>query len=87
MDILLGIDTGNSDLDTDSWTDDYISDLNENMLIIGHSYEHGFIVLQCCGEDAGIYYWDHSYEFDYSDDELNTYFITNTFSDFIKPII
>ncbi|OJU08952.1 MAG: hypothetical protein BGN88_07690 [Clostridiales bacterium 43-6] len=87
VDILLGINTGNTDLDIEKWTDDYKHDMREGMIIIGHSYEHGFIVLNCYPNNQCISYWDDTYEFECSDDESNNYFMTDTFNELVKGII
>ncbi|MFD2388034.1 hypothetical protein [Enterococcus rivorum] len=42
------------------------------------------ILIICDGENEGVYYWDDSYHFENSDDEMNTYWIANTFTEFIK---
>lgn len=34
----------------------------------------------------GVYYWDDSYHFDFSEDDMNTYFIADSFSDFLTLI-
>jgi len=83
VDIFLGINTGNKELDIEKWTDDYKDDLHEGMLVIGHSYEHGFIILNCYPNNQCISYWDDSYEFECSNDESNNYFIADTFSEII----
>ena len=89
VDILYGLDTEYKNTDIDTWMSDNIiaNDMPENTIIIGDSIEHGFIILLCSGEDAGVYYWDHAYEFECSNDELNTYFIADTFTEFVKGII
>ena len=87
MDVLFGVNTGNRDLDVDTWTDDYSYDMPPYTIIIGASHEHGLIVLLCEGENAGVYYWDDGYEFECSSDEVNTYFIADTFTEFVQNII
>jgi hypothetical protein len=89
VDVLFGLDTGYQNANIDTWMSDNIiaSDMPENTIIIGDSIEHGFIVLLCAGEDAGVYYWDHAYEFKCSNDESNTYFIADTFTDFAKGLL
>ena len=89
IDVLFGLDTGYQNANIDTWMSDNIiaSDMPENTIIIGDSIEHGFIVLLCAGEDAGVYYWDHAYEFKCSNDESNTYFVADTFTDFAKGIL
>ena len=86
IDVLFGMNTTEPELSVELWLNDYKKDMPQNSLIIGDSYQHGFIVLLCTGEDIGVYYWDHAYVFPCSTDETNTYFITDTFSNFIKNI-
>jgi hypothetical protein len=38
------------------------------------------------GSDNGVYYWDDSYSFEESDDDCNTYFIADSFSDFVNSL-
>ena len=64
IDVLYGIDTGKSECDIEYWTDKYFDDLLENTIIIGDSLQHGFIVMICVGENAGVYYYDDSYYFE-----------------------
>ena len=61
IDVLYGIDTGKSECDIEYWTDKYFDELLENTIIIGDSLQHGFIVMICAGENAGVYYYDDSY--------------------------
>ena len=58
IDVLYGIDTGKSECDIEYWTDKYFDELLENTIIIGDSLQHGFIVMICAGENAGVYYYD-----------------------------
>lgn len=89
VDVLFGINTGYDNANIATWMDDDIigKDLPDNTIIIGISMEHGFIVMLCYGEDSGIYYWDNTYHFECSNDESNTYFIADTFTDFAKRMI
>jgi hypothetical protein len=63
---------------------EYADDILENSILIGSDEGEGWILLVCDGENDGIWYYDHSYFFEQSTDDLNTYFICDTFSDFIK---
>ena len=82
IDVLYGIDTGKSECDIEYWTDKYFDDLLENTIIIGDSLQHGFIVMICVGENAGVYYYDDSYYFEESNDEGNVYWIAENFEEF-----
>lgn len=68
--------------------DMFIDDMVENTLIIGEAIEHGFFILLCEGdEDAGaIYYWDHTYELESSSDECNTYWVADSFEEFLAML-
>ena len=87
IDVLFGIKSEEPELSIELWLSDYRSEMPEDTIIVGTSYQHGFIVLLCSGEDAGVYYWDHAYEFACSNDGSNTYYIADTFADFIKGLI
>ena len=86
VDVLFGINTQYKNANIDMWTDKYIGEMPEGVLIIGDTIEHGFIVLLCAGNEVGIYYWDDTYHFSCSNDANNTYFIADTFTDFINLI-
>ena len=80
IDVLYGIDTGKSECDIEYWTDKYFDDLLENTIIIGDSLQHGFIVMICVGENAGVYYFEES------NDEGNVYWIAENFEEFWKML-
>ncbi|OEH81628.1 SMI1 / KNR4 family protein [Enterococcus rivorum] len=84
IDVLYGIDTANEKANIDYWMDSLSDDLLENTVIIGDDLIQGLILIICDGENEGVYYWDDSYHFENSDDEMNTYWIANTFTEFIK---
>ena len=86
IDVLYGIDTGKSECDIEYWTDKYFDDLLENTIIIVDSLQHGFIVMICVGENAGVYYYDDSYYFEESNDEGNVYWIAENFEEFWKML-
>lgn len=65
---------------------EYEEDIPHNSLLIGSDAGNGWILLVCDGENDGIWYYDHSYSFKQSTDELNTYFISETFTDFLKML-
>jgi hypothetical protein len=77
-------------VDVDSYADilkinkEFSDDILENSLLIGTDDGEGWILLICDGENDGIWYYDHSYFFKQSTDDLNTYFVCDTFLDFIK---
>ena len=87
IDILFGMKTKEPELSVELWLNDYRSDMPQGTIILGASYQHGFVILLCSNEDAGVYYWDHAYEFACSNDDSNTYFIADTFADFVKGLL
>ena len=87
VDVLFGINTQYINANIDIWMDKYLDEMPEDTIIIGDTLEHGFIVLLCSGENAGVYYWDDTYNFACSSDEYNTYFIADTFTDFVKDLL
>jgi hypothetical protein len=87
IDVLYGIHTSEPQLDLKWRMQKYQDEILPDAVIIGDSHEHGLIILLCSGDDAGVYYWDHTREFSCSNDDSNTYFIADTFSDFIKGLL
>lgn len=65
---------------------EYGDDIPDNSLLIGSDPGSGWILLVNDGENNGIWYYDHSYFFSKLSDELNTYFICETFTDFLKML-
>lgn len=82
IDVLFGHKCDEENMNISSYMDLFEGDLMENTLIIGDTFNNGFIVLVCGGKDMGVYYWDHSYEYEISNDDGNMYFITKTFGEF-----
>jgi hypothetical protein len=87
IDVLFGLNTGNHNSNIDMWMDKLGDDMLENSVIIGDDIQHGLIILICRGEYEGVYYWDDSYNFSISNDDENTYFISNNFSIFTNSMI
>ena len=65
---------------------EYKEDIPEHSLLIGDFQDGAFLLLIPDGEYKGIYYYDHAYSFEQSDDHCNTYFLAETFSDFLDCI-
>ncbi len=87
VDILFGIGTDNKNTEINTWMNLFGDEMSDGAIIIGDSIEHGFIVLMCTETDFGVCYWDDTYGFPNSNDETNTYFITDTFTDFVKNLL
>jgi hypothetical protein len=87
IDVLYGIDTTHENANINTWMDMFKGDILDGAIIIGDSIEHGFLVMMCSKDNSGICYWDHTFAFPNSSDESNTYYIANTFDDFIKGLL
>lgn len=87
VDVLYGLNVDNTELDIECRMKLYKDELPNDTVIIGDSYQYGLIVLLCSGDDAGIYYWDDTYEYECSNDDNNTFFIADTFTDFAKNLL
>jgi len=65
---------------------EFKDDIPDKSLIIGSDFGGGMILLVTVENDdfsKGIYYYDHSHFFEASNSENNTYFICDTFNEFI----
>lgn len=85
LDVLFGL-VDDVDFDLKDWNDEYKDDLLPNTIIIGRDPGAGFIVLINNLEDMGVYYWDHSLNFDQSDEDNNLYLISDSFQSFINGL-
>lgn len=86
MDIFYGIDLEKRTLNLDFWHKEYGDEIPQNSLLIGSDPGGGFILLVNDGENSGVFYYDHSYFFDQSSDENNTYFISKNFTLFLDML-
>ena len=73
-------------LTLDYWNTEYEEDIPEGSLLIGDFQDGGFLLLILEGEYKGVYYYDHAYTFEASDDNNNTYFLAETFDAFMKSL-
>jgi hypothetical protein len=85
IDILLGIHS-KKHIDLRSWNDEYNCSLLPSSIIIGLDPGTGFVTLLCDPANAGVYYWDHSLNFNQSTEESNTYKIANSFTEFLDNL-
>jgi len=80
----IGIERGFADII--KINEEFNDDIPKKSLLIGTDEGEGFLLLVNDGISNGIWYYDHIYFFEKSTDDLNTYFICETFSDFIKML-
>ena len=76
----------NRALTLEYWNTEYKDDIPEGALLIGDFQDGGFLLLIPDGDDKGVYYYDHAFMFESSDDDGNTYFLADTFDAFINNI-
>ncbi|MGY3777453.1 SMI1/KNR4 family protein [Isobaculum melis] len=81
MDLFLGVSQPKRNLM--NLNEEFEDEIPKNSLLIARDPGGGFILQIHDGENDGIYYYDHQYFFDQSSDEENTYFIAQTFSEFL----
>lgn len=87
IDVMFGVETNIKNADIEQWTSEYRDDLFPNSIIIGDTIQHGFIVFWLSNEEnRGIYYYDDTYEFESSTDDVNAYFLSNSFSEFLSMV-
>ena len=87
IDVMFGAETNIKNADIEQWTSEYRDDLFPNSIIIGDTIQHGFIVFWLSNEEnRGIYYYDDTYEFESSTDDVNAYFLANSFSEFLSMV-
>lgn len=82
VDSLFGIEL-DENIDVVSNSQMFAFDMLPDSILVGDSIQHGFIVLICAGAYKGVYYWDHSYTYEISNDEGNMYWIAESFADFL----
>ena len=88
MDVFFGITNAEErSLTLGYWLNEFGDELQEKTLIIGSDPGGGMITYVTAGEDKGIYYWDHSHFFPQSsEEEGNTYFLADSFDDFMATL-
>ena len=87
IDVMFGVETNIKNADIEQWTSEYRDDLFPNSIIIWDTIQHGFIVFWLSNEEnRGIYYYDDTYEFESSTDDVNAYFLANSFSEFLSMV-
>ncbi|MDR0349455.1 MAG: SMI1/KNR4 family protein [Tannerella sp.] len=83
MGLIYGVDTRKAS-DILKINKEFEDDILKNSILIGTDAGEGWILLICDGENDGIWYYDHSCFFEQSTDDSNTYFICDTFSEFME---
>ena len=63
---------------------DYGDEIPQNSVIIGHECYGSYLVLECDGENAGVWFWDDCWEYEATNEKKNTYFVAKSFTEFIN---
>ena len=72
--------------DVSEYSNMWPGDIPLKSIIIGRDTRGGQLLLIADGEEDGLYYYDQAYTFEQSNDDSNTYFIANTFTEFIDSL-
>lgn len=86
MGFFFGCDIKDGYADILEINNEYKDDILESSLLIGNDIGSGFLLLIFDGENDGVWYYDHTYFFKESKDDLNTFFIADSFADFMKML-
>ena len=68
---------------------DLADELIDGVLLIGESFQNGYFILLCKdegGEEGSVYYWNADYMFQDPDDENNTYWVADSFTEFLQML-
>lgn len=76
--LLFGINL-ESDFDIMSWTSEYKNDLAPHTFFLGNGYNDGSFLMN----ERGIYIWDDIGMFDATTDDVNMFWMADTFDEFI----
>lgn len=69
------------------WLEEYSDELEPGTLVIGKDPGGRFLLYTITGEDKGIYYWDKNHHYPQSsDEEGNTYFLADSFTEFCNSL-
>ena len=63
---------------------DYSDEIPSNSVIIGCEYFGSYLVLECDGENAGVWFWDDCCEYEATTEEFGVYFVADSFTEFIN---
>ena len=83
MDILYGV-TGEKRYSITRQNNIFKDEIPEKSLLIGEDPGGTPILLICEGKNSGVYFFDSNYFFEGSSDEQNTYWLADTFTEFMN---
>ena len=63
---------------------DYGDEIPPNSVIFGHECYGSYLVLECDGENAGVWFWDDCCEYEATTEECGVYFVADSFTEFIN---
>ncbi len=81
-----GINISEGFADINKINSEYGEDIPKKSILIGTDAGNSFILLVCDGENDGVWFYDDADFYPQSSDELNTYFICETFTEFMEML-
>ena len=86
LELLLGLDMADEKLDLQKANEQYKEDLHMNGIVIGCAPFSGKILLFNNGEYKGVYFWDHGWYADPSNQDENIYKVAESFQSFVDGL-
>ena len=86
IDILYGV-TGEKRYSITRQNNIFKDEIPEKSLLIGEDPGGTPILLICEGKNSGVYFFDNNYFFEDSSDEQNTYWLADTFTEFMHLLV
>ena len=65
---------------------DYGDEIPPNSVIFGHECYGSYLVLECDGENAGVWFWDDCCEYEATSEENIVYPVADSFTAFINRV-
>ena len=65
---------------------DYGDEIPQNSVIIGHECYGSYLVLECDGRNAGVWFWDDCWEYEATSEENIVYPVADSFTAFINRV-
>ena len=82
--VLYGIGNQPAHCSIDKAMRDYGDEIPPNSVIFGHECYGSYLVLECDGENAGVWFWDDCCEYEATTEEFGVYFVADSFTEFIN---
>ena len=87
--MLYGYENCPKEMDIPHMMESMEDELIDGVLLIGESFQNGYFIMLCEDEDGdagAVYYWNADYMFQDPDDENNTYWVADSFTEFLQML-